>query len=238
MSTSIARSRPAVRGARKAKPSLAMKKPPAQQRSTETFERILEVAAHTLADVGIDRLSTNLICERAGLTPPALYRYFPNKYAVLSELGRRLMVRQNELIPRWITREVLAGSEQGFQPALQGLLLDTYRVTKETVAGVWITRALRAVPVLAKVRLESHAEVTQTQIAVLSEIFPDANTAEIRLVSRVTVELLYAAVEMLFDEKSLDGESVAQIVSAMVASYLERLQRSLMPSSRPRARRA
>jgi hypothetical protein len=43
---------------------------------------------------------------------------------------------------------------------------------------------------------------------------------------------------MLFDEKSLDGESVAQIVSAMVASYLERLQRSLMPSSRPRARRA
>ena len=147
-------------------------------------------------------------------------------------------MRQNELIPRWITREVLAGSEQGFQPALQGLLLDTYRVTKETVAGVWITRALRAVPVLAKVRLESHAEVTQRQIAVLSEIFPDANTAEIRLVSRVTVELLYAAVEMLFDEKSLDGESVAQIVSAMVASYLERLQRSLMPSSRPRARRA
>jgi hypothetical protein len=87
------------------------------------------------------------------------------------------VVRQNELIPRWITREVLAGSEQGFQPALQGLLLDTYRVTKETVAGVWITRALRAVPVLAKVRLESHAEVTQTQIAVLSEIFP----ARIRL---------------------------------------------------------
>jgi AcrR family transcriptional regulator len=238
MPTSIARSRPAARGARKTKPSLAMKKPPAQQRSTETFERILEVAAQTLADVGIDRLSTNLICERAGLTPPALYRYFPNKYAVLSELGRRLMVRQNELIPRWITREVLAGSEQGFQQALQGLLLDTYRVTKETVAGVWITRALRAVPVLAKVRLESHAEVTQKEIAVLSEIFPHANTAEIRLVSRVTVELLYAAVEMLFDEKSLDGESVAQIVSAMVASYLERLQRTLTPSSRPRARSA
>jgi hypothetical protein len=92
--------------------------------------------------------------------------------------------------------------------------------------------------VLAKVRLESHAEVTQREIGVLGEIFPDANTAEVRLVSRVTVELIYAAVEMLFDEKSLDSEAVAHIVSAMVASYLERLQRSLTPSSKARARGA
>lgn len=49
------------------KPSLplAAKKQPAQQRATETFERILEVTALTLADVGIERLSTNLVCERA-----------------------------------------------------------------------------------------------------------------------------------------------------------------------------
>jgi AcrR family transcriptional regulator len=224
MSSSIARSRATVRGSRKARPSLAMKKPPSQQRSAETFERILEVAARTLADVGIDRLSTNLICERAGLTPPALYRYFPNKYAVLCELGRRLMVRQNELIPRWITREALAGSEQSMQPALQGLLLDTYRVTRETVAGLWITRALRAVPALAKVRVESHAEVTQMQTALLSEIFPRADTNELRLVSRIATELLYAAVEMLFEERSLESESVARMVSAMVASYVVHLE--------------
>src|SRR4051812_2665951 len=72
-------------------PQLTAKKQPAQQRGTDTVERILEVAARTLADVGIERLSTNLICECAGLTPPALYRYFPNKYAVLGELGQRLM---------------------------------------------------------------------------------------------------------------------------------------------------
>ena len=51
----------------------------------------LEGGEHDVSDVGIERLSTNLVCERAGLTPPALYRYFPNKYALLSELGQRLM---------------------------------------------------------------------------------------------------------------------------------------------------
>jgi AcrR family transcriptional regulator len=201
-----------------------MKKQPEQQRATATFERILEVAAQTLADVGIDRLSTNLVCQRAGLSPPALYRYFPNKYALLNELGRRLMQHQNELIPHWITREVLAGSAQGLQVALEGLLLDTFRATRATIAGVWITRALRAVPALAEVRLESHAQVTGAQAALLREVYPQASADELRLVSRVTVELLYAAVEMLFDEPPLDTRAVAQIVSTMVASYLGRLQ--------------
>ena len=216
----------ARRKSRRPGPALAVKTQPAQRRATETFERILEVGAQTLADVGIDRLSTNLVCERAGLSPPALYRYFPNKYALLCELGRRLMERQNEVVPRWISLEVLAGSRAGLERALQGLLLDTYRVTRETTAGVWITRALRAVPALAEVRLESHHQVTQAQVELLKLAYPGAELEELRLVSRVTVELIYAATELLFDESPLSGQAVARLVGAMVASYRGRLRRS------------
>src|SRR3990167_11376004 len=92
------------------KPNLVAKKQPEQQRAAETYEHILEVAAQMLGDVGVERLSTNMICQQAGLTPPALYRYFPNKYALLCELGQRLMQRQNELIPHWITAQALGGS--------------------------------------------------------------------------------------------------------------------------------
>src|ERR1035437_6217234 len=99
------------------KPSLITKKQPTQQRSTQPFELILQRTAEVLADVGIERLSTNLVCERAGLSPPALYRYFPNKYALLSELGQRLMQRQNELIPRWISPEVLGSSPAELEKA-------------------------------------------------------------------------------------------------------------------------
>jgi len=222
----------AARRPRKPQPPLAAKKQPAQQRATETFERILEVTAQTLEDVGIERLSTNLVCERAGLTPPALYRYFPNKYALLYELGQRLMQRQNELIPRWITPEVLTGSQENLERAIQGLLLDTHRVTKDTVAGVWITRALRAVPALQRVRLESHELVTQAQAELLSSAFPDADPATLRLVGRIAVEMVYAAVELLFDDPPLDAQAVAQIVSAMVASYLARIR---PPAPRRRA---
>ena len=214
----------ARRKSRRSGPVLAVKTQPAQRRAAETFERILEVGAQTLADVGIDRLSTNLVCERAGLSPPALYRYFPNKYALLCELGRRLMERQNEVIPTWITVAALTGPRAGLERALQGLLLDTYRVTRETTAGLWITRALRAVPALTEVRLESHHRVTQAQVELLQAAYPGAALEELRLVSRVTVELIYAATELLFDESPLSGQAVAGLVGAMVASYRERLR--------------
>lgn len=208
---------------RRQQPSLATKKQPAQQRATETYERILEVTAETLADVGIERLSTNLVCERAGLTPPALYRYFPNKYALLSELGKRLMQAQNERVGHWITLEVFSGGAESVERAVEGLIVDTYKVTLETVGGVWIMRALRAVPALQEVRLASHAAVTHEQAMLLAEALPNANAAELKLVSRIVVELIYATVEMIFDEP-LDVKAVARTVAGMVASHLARIK--------------
>jgi AcrR family transcriptional regulator len=203
-------------------PSLTTKVQPAQQRAAETFERILDAAAKTLTEVGIERLSTNLVCERAGLSPPALYRYFPNKYSLLAELGQRLMQRQNDCIDRWISQEVLAGGVPAVEAALVGLLLDTFEVTRRTEGGIWVMRALRAVPALEEIRLNSHAQVTEAQAQLLARALPKAKLAELRLASRIVVELIYATVEMLFDE-SLDAKRVAAVTAGMMASHLERL---------------
>ena len=217
-------------------PTLAAKKQPAQQRATDTYERILEVTAQTLADVGIERLSTNLVCERAGLTPPALYRYFPNKYALLSELGQRLMQAQNERVGDWIKPEVLGGTAQDLERALEGLILATHEATAQTQGGVWIMRALRAVPALQEVRLASHAAVTREQAQMLASVLPGADAAELQLVSRIVVELIYATVEMLFDEP-LDATAVARTVAGMIASHLGRVKPAELPGATPTRRR-
>lgn len=206
----------------RAQPPLETKVQPAQKRASETYELLLDAAAKTLEDLGIERLSTNLVAERAGVTPPALYRYFPNKYALLSELGKRLMQRQNECVARWISPDVLAGGAATLEPALAGLLLDTYNVTRKVEGGVWIMRALRAVPALQEVRLGSHAAVTAAQVQVLAEALPHVKRAELQLVSRIVVELIYAAVEMLFDEK-LPPKTVAAVVAGMLSSHLDRV---------------
>lgn len=198
------------------------KKSPAQQRSTETYERILVATAQTLCDVGIERLSTNLVCECAGLTPPALYRYFPNKYALLNVLGERLLEKQNGLIDHWITPQLLSGPPEDLESALAELILETYRVTDATLGGMWILKGLRAVPALEHVRIDSHRKVSSAQAEILAQVFPQADPRQLATAARVAVEMIHATIELLFDE-SLDPKSVCAMVASMIISHLDRL---------------
>jgi AcrR family transcriptional regulator len=204
---------------------LERKRAPTQTRALETCERILDAAAILLADVGIERLSTNLICERAGLSPPALYRYYPNKYAVLAELGVRLMMRQNELLETWATPATMKLPAAKFEARLCRLFLDTLETTRQAIAGEWITRALRAVPSLAPVRIGSHDHVTGLLVAAFALAYPAVPTARVRLVSRLAIEVMYSAQELLVDDATLDAEEVAAVLSHMVATQVAQLRR-------------
>jgi AcrR family transcriptional regulator len=212
-----------TRSIKRPKLDLAPKTLPAQPRAAETYEHLLEVTAQVLAEVGFELLTTNLVCEHAKLSPPALYRYFPNKYALLHELGLRLMHKQNALIPQWLTPTAFRSAKK-LEEALTGLLLETYKVTCETTGGIWIMRALRAIPMLQDVRLESASEVASQATARLSEAFPDAPKADLELISRVSDSMAYAALEMLFDDPSLDAPSVMRLVATSMACHFALLR--------------
>jgi AcrR family transcriptional regulator len=197
-------------------PELGIKKAPEQRRSQETYERILRVTATLLADVGVERLSTNLVCQQAGLAPTALYRYFPNKYALLHELGVRLMNAQNVLVAQCLTPQALTDPVEHLQPAMVALFLGTHRITMDTCGGVWIMRALRAVPALQEVRIQSHRTVTNEMHQSLLQLYPEVEPIALRTTVRMSVELVYAMIEMLFDDADLDPEGVAQTTADMV----------------------
>jgi len=204
---------------------LDRKRDPTQTRALETCERILDAAASLLGEVGIERLSTNLICERAGLSPPALYRYYPNKYAVLAELGVRLMMSQNELLQTWATPATMKLPLGKFEQRLRQLFLDTLALTRAAIAGEWITRALRAVPSLAPVRIESHDHVTGLVVAAFAQAYPGVPQARVRLVSRLAIEVMYSAQELLVDDATLDADEVASVMSHMVAAQVLQLRK-------------
>lgn len=211
----------------KPKPALALaaKKQPVQQRSRDTYEAILGAATQLLADVGIERLSTNLVCQHAGVTPPALYHYFPNKYAILRELGMRLMGVQNELLQQWATPATMRQSQAAFADSLLQLFLGTVQLTEALPAGVWITRALRAVPALHHVRIESHDHVSALLRDAFMAAHPQARRDEVWLAIRLSVEAMYAAHELLFDEPTLDAQAVGRMMAEMVAGQFARLKR-------------
>lgn len=221
--TDLSRPKPILDARALRMPELGHKKLPEQKRAIETYERILQCTAELLAEVGFEVLSTNLVCKHAGLSPTALYRYFPNKYALLHELGVRLMNAQNVLVEQCLQPEALLDPEQHLQPALVKLFLETYRVTQETTAGVWITRALRAVPALQEVLVRSHQTVTDEMQHGFLTLHPEVDPEQLRITLRMSVELPYAALEMLYDAPSMDVHRVADTTAWMVYDMLKRV---------------
>ena len=62
------------------------RKTPLQARSAVTVEAIAEATIQVLLTAGLDRLTTNRVAERAGVSVGTLYQYYPNKQALLYAL--------------------------------------------------------------------------------------------------------------------------------------------------------
>lgn len=62
---------------------------PLQQRAQETIETILRATAQILRREGVDRLTTNRVAERAGVSIGSLYQYFPDKEALVATVRQR-----------------------------------------------------------------------------------------------------------------------------------------------------
>jgi len=207
-------------------PALGIKTQPRQQRSVDTYEQILTVTAQLLGEVGIERLSTNLVCERLGISPPALYHYFPNKYAIVHELGTRLMAAQDAVVAAWVTPQTMALPGARFQQALAQMFTQMFQLTRQRPEGVWVLRALRAVPALQALRLESHQRVTRLITEAFADAYPKVDTARMLVTVRLAVDMGSAALDLLFDAPELDPDAVSRTLAAMISSELLALRKA------------
>ena len=200
---------------------LLEKNKPRQERAKRTYEAILTAAAELLVEVGVERISTNLVAERAGITVPALYRYFPNKYAVLHALGAGLMDAQNKVFEAWFERNMKDGDPSGLVLNVHELLSETLDLTRQQTGGIEIVQALRAVAPLREVRLESHRRVAEQFADTASKLLGRPVDDVIISQARVTIEVGYAVVEMCIEDETLSTEHLLNEGAQLVRFYWE-----------------
>jgi AcrR family transcriptional regulator len=205
-------------------PQLETKSLPAQRRSRDTFEVILLTAGELLAEVGFERLTTNLVCERAGVTPPALYRYFPNKYALLTELARRLIDALDEVFYDWMAEGGCVSSTMGEAVAkVTSLHKRSIAATRMQPGGAWILRAIRAVPVLIELRKTSRDKAVERLMRVFKAVYSELDEARLRTVVRVTEQMGYATTELLIENPDMDEEEAIRETAWMTCLYCYQL---------------
>ena len=203
---------------------LGTKVTPSRPAGVSTFEYLLRTAGQLLGEVGFEGLSTNLICKRAGMTPPALYRYFPNKYAVLQELGRRLMRAQDYAVFAWMAEGGLnTSSLEAAVESNRRLQAEVNTVTRRQPGGMWIMRAMRAVPLLHAVRIKSRDLVARRLAKALQPQYPNLSHKRLLAATRLSTEVMYAATEMALEAPAQEAQITAE-VCWMVSLYYAQLR--------------
>ena len=70
---------------------------PSQDRGQRRYEQLLDAAEQVIAEVGVEAATTNAIARRAGSGMGSLYRFFPNKEAIVVALAARYKERVRPL---------------------------------------------------------------------------------------------------------------------------------------------
>lgn len=116
---------------------------PDREAGREIVDAILRASALILERAGIEALTTNTVARIAGVSVGSLYRYFPDKRAIVAELARTMVGRVVEVVgqyvpppgadSRTVAWELL---RLGFHPALGGVPLR--RILLREVPRSWI----------------------------------------------------------------------------------------------------
>ncbi len=198
---------------------LVEKNKPQQDRAKRTYERILVSAAELLVEVGVERISTNLVAERARITVPALYRYFPNKYAVLNALGAALLDTHNAVFQQWIDKYLRQDDPQRLLGNIYELLKATYEVTRTQIGGLQVLQALRAVAPLQEVRLHTHRQIANQFATIVGQLLTRPVDKLLRTQARLSIDSGYAVVEMALEDESLPTDTILREGSHMIELY-------------------
>ncbi|GAC1682866.1 MAG: TetR/AcrR family transcriptional regulator [Ktedonobacteraceae bacterium] len=85
-----------------------------QKRGVLRVEEILQVAGALFAELGYDKVTTNMIAARAGMSPGSLYQFFPNKDAIAQAFAADATKQLRKVYDTILSSEVMTLPLQTF----------------------------------------------------------------------------------------------------------------------------
>ena len=186
---------------------------------TSGVERLVEAAQAILAEAGVEGVNSNAVVVRAGLTPPTFYHYFPNKHALLRELGERMLSAQSAAIRTDTGRRVETAAD--LRDICRDMLSESLRMSRAFTGGFELLVALRALPELRDIRLRHQERMAVLLVDYFAEqgLTEDRDALSIR--AGLALHLGYAAVEMLFETGFANEAVVLDRTAEALAGVLD-----------------
>lgn len=196
---------------------LELRRRPTQERAVATFDLILDTTASLLETHGFDALTTNLISTESGVSIRAIYRYFPNKHAVVGELARR-MERQ------WGAALVAAGDfDDPVAPwrDVWNSYIDAFVQSVRTTSGARaVLNAMRGAPELRKADEEANAGYIVSVGAVLRSRGAGISAQQANAVATVLIRSTVAVLDEAFEADDAAAKRLIAVMKNMHAGLI------------------
>lgn len=95
---------------------------PVQARSTARVNALLDAACETMHELGYEQLTTAMVADRAGASIGTVYRYFPDRVAVLQAVAQRNLERVTSVITKQLSAQNPTTVNQTFDVVVDALV--------------------------------------------------------------------------------------------------------------------
>jgi AcrR family transcriptional regulator len=192
---------------------------PVQQRAIDSVETILTTAAILLDEVGLDGFNTNLLAERAGVRVRTVYRYFPNKYAVIIALTEVLAVQWD----RWMQRcyQDLGNPKMSWKSALRAARVGWFDSAKRVPGAISVLQAMHATPELKDLHFRIFDDMSRKVAAALRARGLRLPQAKLMAIGRTVVSAMNTGTEVLLRLGGPEAKLFVAELDASQEAYLE-----------------
>mgnify|MGYP003388397861 CR=1 FL=1 len=196
---------------------LAPRKEPKQARARLTYERILSTTAILLDELGLDGINTNLIAEKAEVNISAIYKYFPNKYAILSTLAIRLNDKQTQLTLDYMSE---LNESTSWQDMLLGMVDTMIEGTRHEKGLIALQSAMLATPGLKTIYRKSNEDLAVVFMKAFEKCgvsFPDSRK---KLIGNCVGEIVPAMLDYSVSKGKRFDPKVIEELKRMQIGYI------------------
>ncbi|MCH8498876.1 MAG: TetR family transcriptional regulator [Marinobacter sp.] len=189
---------------------------PVQARSRERVTKILSHAAEIFNDVGVDSTSMSAIARASDMSLASLYRYFPNKAAIVKAIAEQQVERMEEML-RLRLREVEPDNAAN---VLIDLFYEFYR-TEPAYAAIW--SGVESMPELRELDLKELYSNAKDLDARIAEFAPHVPAARRRAASLLMPRSCGTILRLAITLPKEEGDSLVAELKAMASAYLKHL---------------
>lgn len=189
---------------------------PAQRRSAERVQRMLDACADILDEDGYHGLTTTRIAQRAGVAIGSVYQFFPDKRAVAQALALRNLDLFGERVSGVLADETFPHWSDAVG-AIIGIFVDMHR----TVPGFRVLRFGDVADVnLLDASSDNNSVVAGRLRMMVVTAFGENDTPGLAKVLAIAVEAADAVLKMAFRRDANGDQSIIDEAERLIHGYL------------------